>query len=335
VLYGEFLFHYWKTDPPMALKVARELMAEAERDGDLAKFLTAHFALGIDLAHLDELVPAREHLENAISIFDPAERLPLELELQRVVSLGYLGLTLIALGYPDNGRNRVCQMHAIAVRAKDPFILANALCVTPLAEMYCGHGLGMQAQPQALAALAEKNGFSALLPLAATYRAAALILEGYFEQGVDGLKDSIAAAKVAGSNPFGGALRILAYGLAKAGRVREGLDVVDQALSSSTQAGARRASLHLYHVRGILLAHTPSGVQQAKTSLRMAIRLARQQSAKLAELRATISLAELVAKEGNRRKAHIMLAEIYNWFTEGFDTGDLKEAKALLDELRR
>lgn len=335
VLYGEFLFHYWKTDPPTALKVARELMREAERDGDPGKFLTAQFALGIDLAHLDELVPAREHLEKAISIFDPEQRLPLELELQRVVSCGYLGLTLIALGYPDRGRSRVREARATAIRSNDPFILANALCVAPLAEMYCGNGFRMQSQAQALAALAEKNGFAALLPLAAGYRAAALILEGYYEQGIDELRRSIAAAKVAGSNPFGGALRILGYGLGKAGRVREGLQVVDEALGSSTQAGARRASPHLYHVKGILLAHLPSGARQAKTSLRTAIRLARQQSAKLAELRATISLAKLVAKEGNRRKARNMLAEIYNWFTEGFDIADLKDAQALVEELSR
>lgn len=333
VLYGEFLFHYWKMEQRTALKVADELMAEAERSKDPAKLLAAHFALGIDLAHLDQLVPAREHLEKAISVFDLEQRLSLELELQRVVSFGYLALTLIALGYPDRGRDRVRQMLATAIRSNDPFILSNALCVTPLAEMYCGNGLGMKAQAEALASLAEENGFTALLPLAAGYRAAALILEGHLEQGICELRRSISAVKAAGGTPFGWAFRILGYGLAKAGRTQEGLQVVDEALGSPTGAGEGQASPHLYHVRGLLLVHTPSGGEQARTSLCNAIRLAREQSAKLAELRATISLAQLVAKEGSRQRARSLLAEIYNWFTEGFDIVDLKEAKALLDEL--
>jgi predicted ATPase len=333
VLYGEFLFHYWKMEQRTGLKIADELMAEAERSQDPAKLLAAHFALGIDLAHLDELVPAREHLEKAISIFDPEQRLALELELQRVVSFGHLALTLIALGYPDRGRDRVGQMLATAIRCNDPFILSNALCVTPLAEMYCGTGPGMKVQAEALAALAEENGFTALLPLAGGYRAAALILEGQLEQGICELQGSISAIKVAGGTPFGWAFRILAYGLAKAGRTQEGLQVVDDALGCPTGAGEGQASPHLYHVRGILLAHTPSGAEQARTSLCNAIRLARQQNARLAELRATISLAQLVAKEGCRQQARFLLAEIYNWFTEGFDLPDLREAKALIDEL--
>jgi tetratricopeptide (TPR) repeat protein len=276
---------------------------------------------------LTSLVPAREHLEKAAGIFDLQEQLPLEMELQSVVSFGYLALTLIALGYPDRGRDRVRQMYETAIRSKDPFILANALCVKPLAELYWGDGPAMRLQAEALAAVAEENGFTALLPLAASYRASALILEGDLKQGIDELERSIAAARITGSNPFGGASRILAYGLAKAGRTQEGLRVIEQALGSSTEVDKGHASPHLHHVKGMLLADTPSGAQEAKTSLRLAIKLARQQSAKLAELRATISLAELLAKEGNTQKAYILLAEIYNWFTEGFDSADLKEAK--------
>lgn len=308
-------------------------MAEAERTANPAELLAAHFALGIDLAHLDELVPAREHLEKATGIFDAEQRLPLELELQRVVSYGYLALTLIALGYPDRGRDRVRQMRTTAIRSKDPFILANALCVMPLAELYCGDGRAMRSQAEALAAHAEENGFTALLPLAGCFRASALILEGDLEQGINELQRTIAAAKLAGSNPFGGASRILAYGLAKAGRIQEGLQVVKQAIGSPTEVDEAHASPHLYHVRGMLLADTQSSAEQAKTSLRIAIRLARQQSARLAELRATMSLAQLLAKEGSPQNAYILLAEIYNWFTEGFDIADLKEAKTLLKEL--
>jgi len=191
----------------------------------------------------------------------------------------------------------------------------------------------MQEQAEALAALAEEHGFSGLLPLAAGYHGAGLILQGRFEEGIVKLGRSISVVKAAGTTPFGWAFRVLAYGLARAGRTAEGLQVVEEALASATRTGEPHASPHLYHVKGLLLAQTPSGADKAEHCLRTAIEIARGQRARLPELRATMSLARLLNAHGRRDEARAMLAEIYGWFTEGFDTSDLKEAKALLDEL--
>ena len=129
-------------------------------------------------------------------------------------------------------------------------------------------------------------------------------------------------------------LSYLAFGLGKAGRPQDGLEVVEEGLASVAKTGEQIEHTDLHHVKGeLLLVQNPPDVAEAERCFHTAIEIARQQSARSLELRATTSLARLLAKQGRRDEARAMLAEIYNWFTEGFDTADLKDAKALLDEL--
>jgi len=115
------------------------------------------------------------------------------------------------------------------------------------------------------------------------------------------------------------------------GRSREGLEAVEQAL----EAPGPKNDPELCRLKGeLLLAADQGSVAEATQCFLAALEMARHQRAKTWELRATMSLARLLAKQGQRDEARTMLAEIYNWFTEGFDTADLKEAKALLNELR-
>ncbi len=111
--------------------------------------------------------------------------------------------------------------------------------------------------------------------------------------------------------------------------------MLEEGFASVAKTGEQIDSPSLHHVKGeLLLAQNPSDGAKAEQCFRTAIEIARRQSARSAELRATTSLARLLAKQGRRDEARTMLAEIYGWFTEGFDTADLKDAKALLDELR-
>jgi predicted ATPase len=108
----------------------------------------------------------------------------------------------------------------------------------------------------------------------------------------------------------------------------------EEGFASVAKSGEQIASPSLHQVKGeLLLAQNPSDIAEAEQCFRTAIEIARRQSARSEELRATTSLARLLAKQGRRDEARRVLAEIYNWFTEGFDTADLKDAKALLDEL--
>jgi len=126
---------------------------------------------------------------------------------------------------------------------------------------------------------------------------------------------------------------LLAKASALTGRTPEGLQILDQALSQGEQSGERFYEAELFRLKGEFLNSSNADLRSVETCFRKAIEVARAQCAKSFELRATASLARLLAKQGKRDEARAMLAEIYGWFTEGFDTADLKDAKALLDEL--
>ena len=130
-------------------------------------------------------------------------------------------------------------------------------------------------------------------------------------------------------------LTTLAETFGRQGHAEEGLDLVEKGLAAAEQTGLRRISeAELHRIKAELLMIKDVGnVAEAEQCLRTAVGVARRQSARLFELRATVVLARLMADQGRRDEARTILAEIYNWFTEGFDTADLKEAKSLLDEL--
>ena len=148
------------------------------------------------------------------------------------------------------------------------------------------------------------------------------------------MRRGISAIRATGATPRAWYLCLLASGLGRVGRPQEGLQVLEKGFASVAKTGEQIASPSLHHVKGeLLLAQNPSDGAEAERCFRTAIEIARRQSARSPELRATTSLARLLNEQGRRDEARTMLAEIYGWFTEGFDTADLKDAKALLDEL--
>jgi hypothetical protein len=161
------------------------------------------------------------------------------------------------------------------------------------------------------------------------------------EEGIAELKDSVAAARATGYElTLTHSLAALGNGYAKVGRVGDGLSAVAEGLAVSEKNGERWFDAELYRMRGELLlkhdAHAePKAEDGAESCFRQALDIARAQEARWWELRTTVSLARLLTKQGRRDEARAMLAEIYGWFTEGFDTADLKDAKALLEELSR
>ena len=118
------------------------------------------------------------------------------------------------------------------------------------------------------------------------------------------------------------------------GRLDDGLSALTEALAAADEHEDRLYEAEIHRLKGeLLLKQDDSNAAEAQSCFQRAIEIARKQSAKSWELRATMSLARLLAQQGHRDEARTMLAEIYNWFTEGFDTADLKDAKALLEEL--
>ena len=128
---------------------------------------------------------------------------------------------------------------------------------------------------------------------------------------------------------------MLAEACGEVGRFERGLEALTEALTIADEDEDRYCEAETYRLKGeLLLKQNDSNVEQAENCFRRAIEIARKQSAKSWELRATMSLAQrLLAHQDRRDEARAMLTEIYNWFTEGFDTADLKDAKALLEQL--
>jgi predicted ATPase len=182
--------------------------------------------------------------------------------------------------------------------------------------------------------IAEKDGFPLVLSWAEIVKGWALAQLGQPEPGFAQIREGLAIASATGSGFF----RIyylaqLADVCGKTGRIVEGLEAIAEALRL-LQNGERWWEPEIHRLQGdLLLKQNPSNQAEVQSSLDRAIEIARKQGAKSLELRATVSLARLMRDTNRRDEARAMLAEIYNWFTEGFDTADLKDAKTLVDEL--
>jgi class 3 adenylate cyclase/tetratricopeptide (TPR) repeat protein len=325
-LWLQWLFRYSTRELDKAMELADELLAAAEDTKDPAMLLAGNTARGVILFFLGELVPANEHLEKALAVFDLRQPISAELEAQRVGLLVHLPGVLYGLGYPDRAWAKSREMMEVAQRSSSPNVLALASCCVPEHHLLRRDSLTAQKCAEEAMALSEKLGLVVFSTTATINHAAALIAQGRYEEGIAEMRRS------AMHDPR--VLLIMASGLGKLGRCEEGLQVLEEGFASVAKTGEQLHSPWLHRVKGeLLLAQNPSDVAEAEQCFRTAIEIARRQSARMAELRATTSLARLLAKQGKRDEARTILADIYNWFTEGFDTGDLKEAKALLDQL--
>src|SRR5216684_297876 len=238
-------------------------------------------------------------------------------------------------GYPERARQHADQAVSLAHEVGHSFSVIFAL-----SHKANVHQIAREVRPtleaaEATMTTAEKEGVTLFESWARVARGWALAHLGQAEQGVAQIREGLAMASTTGVQmwrPYN--LAQLAEACGKAGRIDEGLELIAEALEVAQEKGERWWEAEILRLRGeLLLKRNPSGLAEAQTSFERAIEIARKQSGKSLELRATMSLARLLASQGKRDDARAMLADIYGWFTEGFDTADLKDAKALLDEL--
>ena len=184
-------------------------------------------------------------------------------------------------------------------------------------------------------ALAAEHGLTDFLPYATTLRGWAIAERGRYEEGIAQIREGLAALRRTGQETLRSfRLCLLADACREAGRLDDGLSALTEALAAADEHENRCYEAEMHRLQGaLLLRQHDSNAAKALSCFQRAIEIARKQSAKSWELRATTSLARLLEKQGRRDEARATLAEIYNWFTEGFDTADLKDAKALLEEL--
>ena len=244
-------------------------------------------------------------------------------------------MTLWQLGYPDQALKRGNEALAFAQTLSDPFSLALAEYDFGVLRQYRREAGAAQETEEGVIALSAEHGFPDWLAQATTLRGWAMAEQGHNEEGIAQIKEGLAAYRATGAElnwPY--FLTLLAEAYMETGRLEDGLSVLTEALAAADEHEDRHHEAEIHRLKGeLLLRQDDSSAAEAQSCFLRAIDVARKQSAKSFELRATTSLARLLNEQGRSDEARTMLAEIYGWFTEGFDTADLKDAKALLDEL--
>jgi predicted ATPase len=312
-----------------AYELAGQLLRRAQSAHDPTLLVYAHHALGETAFETVQLLLAREHLEMALSLYNRERHQPLTFRYHGfdvgVWILGSAACTLWLLGYPDQALARGNEALALANALSHPLSLASARgYVVGILRQFRGEIRETQETAEGATALCAEHGFAALLALATILRGWAVAEQGRHEEGIAQIQEGFAAYRATGSDnmrPY--FLSLLAEACVEAGRLDEGLTALTPTLGAE-----------MHRLKGeLLLKQDDIKAAEAQSCFERAIEIAHSQSAKSWELRATMSLARLLAKQRHRDEARTMLADIYNWFTEGFDTADLIDAKALLEEL--
>jgi predicted ATPase len=309
----------------------------------VAHLVNAHRMLGNICVHLGEFQVARVQLEQGAAI--AAAQLPQRSILleagatqdPRTSCLTWLALDLWALGYPNQARQCGEEGVTLAQQLVHPFNLTVAFNQWLRLQHLCRTlhlPLAME-RAETSRRLATEHGFVQQMANETFRQGLLLAQQGQLTEGIAQMQQGWAAYRATGANvrqPIYLAPLAEAYG--QAGQVDEGLRVLAEALRYIEQAGERWWEAELHRLKGeLLLLQSSDNYAPAESCFYQALDLARQQQAKSWELRAAMSLSRLWQQQGKQAEARALLAPIYGWFTEGFDTTDLQEARALLDEL--
>jgi adenylate cyclase len=281
------------------------------------------------------LEAAREHTEQSIALYDFEQ--PREYGFVQdpgATGLARLAHLLYLLGYPDQALKESLKAIAHAGKLSQPFTMAWVL--GSVGALHARRGEFQEAERlwAEQVALCTEHNFPSLLASGIAGRAMALVEQGRGQEAIARIRDAQESFPESHAMPERLAYLVrLAYAYRRIGWWKEGLAVVLQALKLLQQTNTPETA-DLHYLKGeMLLMGDAISQSEAERCFRTAIDIAQSQRAKSRALQASTSLARLLARCGRGDEARIMLAEIYNWFTEGFDTADLKEAKALLDEL--
>jgi len=337
-LFGLWLVYLLRGEIQTAYELAEQLLRRAQNTRDPAALMHGHAALGSTSYWMGQFLPAKQHIETAISLYDP-ERYTLAFRYgagdSRVFHLSYVALTLWHLGYSDRALKRSNEALALAEGLSHPFSLTFAEFFVGVMRQLRREVHAAQEHADGMIALSAEHGFSQLLAWATTVRGCAMAEQGRKEEGIAQIQEGLAAARAIGAElwrPY--FLCLLAEACMATDRLDDALSALTEALTAADEHENRHCEAEAHRLKGeLLLKQDHSNAAEAQRCFQRAIEIARKQSAKSLELRATMSLARLLAKQGCRDEARTMLADIYNWFTEGFDTADLIDAKALLKEL--
>jgi predicted ATPase len=296
----------------------------------------AHHALGQSQAEVGDLFAARNTLEGGLAYHDPEQYRVLAYlygEEYGISSRFHLMITLFALGYPDQALARGHEALAMAEALAHPHVLAYTLYGVSSLHVLRRESRSALAFAGKVITLCREKGIPFWEAAASINRGHALAMQGRSREGIAEASHAFSIYRAIGARVMQTVyLALLAEMHTVAGQVDAGLEAVGEGLVAANETGERFVEAELYRLRAELL-RLQGREAQAVADLHRAIDVARRQSARSWELRATLSLCRLWRSQGRFEEARRILAEIYGWFTEGFDTLDLLEAKALLEEL--
>jgi predicted ATPase len=337
-LWGEFVHYHVRGETDRSHRTAEDLLDLAGRQNDASILVAGHRAVGDSWLHRGQLALARANLERGLALYDPARQRSLTAlfaENARVAMLSFLSLTCGLLGFADQARVQSNDALAEARDSSHPISLAFALSVACRLHFVLDDAGMVRRRAEELVALTTEQRFAFFLAMGTAYRGWTLAEAGDPEAGVDLLRRGIEGFQASGAAwtlPF--YLAQLAAAEAKAAQFETGLGQLSDALALTEKLGVRWFEAELHRRRGeLMLTARPGAEAEAETEFRHAIAIARQQEAKLWELRSSISLARLWRDQNKGEEARGLLAPVYGWFNEGFDIRDLKESKVLLEDL--
>jgi predicted ATPase len=334
------VFHYVRTEHRRALEFAEEALSVAQQFGDPLLVALGHWQVGFASFGLGEYTTARGNFRKVISFYEPQEHHQ-SIVTVRGLDAGVNALSsdaccLWALGYPEQALQRSEEALALARDLDHPFSLADGLCYAGcIFNSMRRDAQALKDDADELVRLSKEMGLRGWGGQGTCYQGQALTGLGQLRAGMTLIREGLAVCYSIGDLCYSsGILGALALAQARAGRPEEGLATLAETLRLVEQTEERHWEAELHRLKGeVLLAQGDE--TEAEASLLKAIEVARRQSAKSWELRAATSLARLWRTQGREGNALELLSPIYDWFTEGFETRDLLEARALLDELAR
>jgi predicted ATPase len=336
--YGHSRYHAFRGELDLALRSDQNLLRLSRQRNDTAGLVLGHSSSGRTLMFAGRFASSRLHLEQALALYDPVSHRSFVHQVgfhPRVNSQGFLGIVLFCHGFPDQALGRSRAAIAEARRLAHPPSLAQSLGLGTMLLSLGADNAALDEQAGQLIAVTAEKGFP-------FYRAQGTICLGWVKvrngdvaEGISLLRSGSAAYRATGAQGWlPNYLVLLARACEIAGQFEEGLTLLDDALEIVERTGERWFVAELNRHKGQLLLRQ-GNADAAEELYRKALSIAEEQEAKLWELRAAASLARLLRDQGRQAEAGDLLTPVCRWFTEGFDTPDLKEAKALLEALNR
>jgi len=322
----------------VARERAAQFLALAEKQGGKVPLGLGHKAMGIALLHTGNFAEAVVHEDQALALYDPVEHRPLATRFvadPRVGALIIRSLALWALGYPEAGLAGTEQALREARETGHAGPLMHAMTLTCLTQLISGNYATAKALSDEMIVLAEEKGPSVYEPTGMLRRAGVLALTGKASNAVDIFSSAIPVIRSTGTTIHRPVwLSLLARACGDLGQFDDAWSHIGEAITAveTTKETWYEADVHRIAGEIALMSPEPDAAK-AEACFERALAVARAQQAKSFELRAAISMARLWRDQAKRDEAREILAPVYGWFTEGFDTLDLKQAKALLDEL--